>query len=93
MFDSLEVQVPSQPDGCEVIAKRKGRAARRGLKEARSEDTGRCTRTGSEPYGVGRASNWSRSPYPSGTLVANPAAAYRKQSSASREICCMWRIR
>jgi len=35
MFDSLEVQVPlHKPDRREVIAKRKGVAARRGLKES-----------------------------------------------------------
>ena len=41
-----------------MIAKRKGEitlAARRGLKEARSKDASRCTRTGSEAYGAGRA--------------------------------------
>ena len=38
-----------------MIAKRKGVVARRGLKEAWSKRTSRCTRTGSEAYGAGRA--------------------------------------
>jgi len=37
-----------------VIAKRKGAAARWGLKEARSKGASRCTRTRSEAYGAGR---------------------------------------
>jgi hypothetical protein len=76
----------AQPDGREVIATRRGRAARGGLKEAWTKDTGRCTRTGSEAYGVGRVGNERQSPYPSRTLVVNPAVAYRKQPSLSREI-------
>ena len=40
----------SQPDGGEVIAKRKGVVVRRGLKEAWSKRTSRCTRTGFEAY-------------------------------------------
>jgi hypothetical protein len=40
-----------------VIAKRKGVAARRGLKEAWSKDASRWTRTGYEAYGAGRAGN------------------------------------
>jgi hypothetical protein len=36
--------------------KRKGVAARRGLKEAWSKDASRWTRTGFEAYGAGRAS-------------------------------------
>ncbi len=38
-----------------MIAKRKGVVARRGLKEAWSKGVSRCTRTGSEAYGSGRA--------------------------------------
>jgi len=45
----------SHPDGGEVIAKRKGVVARRGLKEAWSRDASRWTRTGYESYGAGRA--------------------------------------
>jgi len=71
------------------VAKRKGVTARWGLKEAWSKDTGRCTRTGLEAYGVGRVGIWQRSPYPSRMLVVNPAVAYRKQSSLSRESCCI----
>jgi hypothetical protein len=37
-----------------VIAKRKGVVARRGLKEAWSKRTSRCTRTRFEAYGAGR---------------------------------------
>ena len=37
---------PTQPDGGEVLAKRKGVAARRGLKEAWSKAAARWTRTG-----------------------------------------------
>ena len=39
---------PAQPDGGEVRAKRKGVAARRGLKAGLGEDAGRWTRTGYE---------------------------------------------
>ena len=46
---------PSHPDGGEVIAKRKGVVARRGLKAAWSKDASRWTRTGYEAYGAGRA--------------------------------------
>ena len=42
------------PDGGEVIVKRKGVVARRGLKEAWSKRASRCTRTGFEAYGAGR---------------------------------------
>jgi hypothetical protein len=38
-----------------VIAKRKGVTARERLKEAWSKRASRCTRTGSEAYGVRRA--------------------------------------
>ena len=38
-----------------MIAKRKGVVARRGLKEAWSKRASRCTRTGFEAYGAGRA--------------------------------------
>ena len=38
-----------------MIVKRKGVVARRGLKEAWIKGTSRCTRTGSEAYGAGRA--------------------------------------
>ena len=53
MFDSWEVQVSSQRDGREVIAKRKGRVARRGLKEAWSKRASRWTRIGFEAGGAG----------------------------------------
>jgi len=43
----------SQRDGREVIAKRKGLAARRGLKEAWSKNASQCTRTGSEAWALG----------------------------------------
>jgi len=38
-----------------VIAKRKVVPATEGLKEAWNKRAGRCTRTGSEAYGAGRA--------------------------------------
>jgi len=82
-----------QPDGGEVIAKRKGVVARRGLKAAWSKCTSRCTRTGSEAYGAGRAGNWSRSPYPSKALVVNPAVACGRRSNLPREICRLSRNR
>jgi hypothetical protein len=44
----------TQPDGGEGLAKRKGVAARRGLKEAWSKCTSRWTRTGYEACHVGR---------------------------------------
>src|SRR6187402_1226939 len=46
---------PAQPDGGEVRAKRKGVAARRGLKEAWSEAATRRTETGYEAARVRRA--------------------------------------
>ena len=45
-----------------MIAKRKGVTARERLKEAWSKRASRCTRTGSEAYGVGRA----------GKMIAKP---------------------
>ena len=54
MFDGLRVKVPVQHDGGEVLAKRKGVVARRGLKEAWSKSASRWTRTGYEAYGAGR---------------------------------------
>src|SRR6516164_2256040 len=45
----------SQRDGREVIAKCKGFTLRRSLKEARSKNTNRRTKAGSEAYGAGRA--------------------------------------
>lgn len=53
----------------------------------------RCTRTGSEAYGVGRVGRERRSPFPSRTLVLDPALVYRKRSGLSREICGTSRIR
>jgi len=58
-----------------VIAKREGVIVRWGLKEAWSKHASRWTRSGWEAYGVGRAGQWSRSPYPSRTLVVNPTVA------------------
>ncbi len=43
----------------EILAKRKG-VVRRGLKEAWSKSASRCTRTGSEAYGVGRGGQSGR---------------------------------
>jgi hypothetical protein len=51
------VEVRSQPDRDEVIAKRNGVTVRWGRKEAWSKDTGRWKRTGFAAYGVGRAGN------------------------------------
>ena len=48
-----------------MLAKRKGVAARRGLKEAWSEAATRRTETGYEAARVGRADDLPRSPYPS----------------------------
>jgi hypothetical protein len=45
----------SQRDGREVIVKRKGVTVRWGLKEVWNKDASRCTKTGSEAYGAGRA--------------------------------------
>jgi len=76
----------SQPDGGEVIAKRKGVAARRGLKEARSKSARRWTRTGFEGDRAGRAGNGSRSPYPSRALDVNPAVVRGRRRNLPREI-------
>jgi hypothetical protein len=56
---------PAQPDGGEVLAKRKGVSARRRLKEAWSKTTTRRTEIGYEAGRSGRASGRLRSPYPS----------------------------
>jgi hypothetical protein len=76
-----------------VIAKRKGVVARRGLKEAWSKRTSRCTRTGFEAYGAGRAGKGPRSPYPSRALVVNSAVACGRRSNLPREICRLSRNR
>jgi len=52
---ALGCKSPSHPDGGEVIAKRQGVVARRGLKAAWSKDVSRWTRTEYEAYGAGRA--------------------------------------
>src|SRR5579863_6000522 len=72
---ALGCNSPSHPDGGEVIAKRQGVVARRGLKAAWSKDASRWTRTGYEAYGAGRAGKGLRSPYPSRALVVNSAVA------------------
>jgi len=77
----------SQPDGGEVIAKRKGAAARWGLKEAWSKRTGRWTRIGWEAYGVGRVGSQPWSPDPSRAPVVDPTVAYGRRSNLPREIC------
>ena len=56
---------PAQPDGGEVLAKRKGVSARRRLKEAWSKTMTRRTEIGYEAGRSGRASGGSRSPSPS----------------------------
>jgi hypothetical protein len=55
MFDNSGVKVPDNLVEVKFIAKRKGVVARRALKEAWSKRASRCTRTGSEAYGSGRA--------------------------------------
>ena len=67
--------------------KRKGVVARRGLKEAWSKRTSRCTNTGSEACSVGRGANDREAHIPSRTLVVNSAVACGRQSSLPREIC------
>ena len=78
--------------------KRKGRAVRRGLKEARSKHASRWTRTGLEAYGAGRAGKGSQSPHPSKALVVNhrektrdfPAlrSRFRLAAVIAREVAC-----
>ena len=72
-----------------MIAKRKGRVARRGLKEARSKPASRWTRTRFEAYGAGRASKGSQSPHPSKALAVlmglhSQAAALRRMLAPRR---------
>jgi hypothetical protein len=69
-----------------VIAKRKGVAARRGLKEARSKSASRWTRTGFEADSAGRAGKGSRSPHPSRALDVNPAVVRGRRRNLPREI-------
>src|SRR3954466_3072248 len=78
---------PAQPDGGEVRAKRKGVAARRGLKEAWSETATRRTETGYEAARAGRADDLPRSPYPSRARVVDPAGVRRRRSNLPREVC------
>ena len=68
----------SQRDGREVIAKRKGRVARRGLKEARSKHVSRWTRTGFEAGGV-------RASWP---MAAKPISI---KSAACKSGGCAWK--
>ena len=53
--------------------KRKGVAARWGLKEAWSKGVCRWTRIGYEACTRGRVGNEQRSPYPSRRVLVNPA--------------------
>src|SRR3954447_6653952 len=78
---------PTQPDGGEVLAKRKGVAARRGLKEAWSKTATRRTETGYQAVQVGRADNLPRSPHPSRAWGVDPAGVRRRRSNLPREIC------
>jgi len=64
-------------------------AARRGLKEAWSKSASPWTRTGYEAYSDGRAGQWPRSPYPSSSLVVDPAVVRGRRSNLPREICGM----
>lgn len=77
----------SQLAGGEVIAKRNGVAARRGLKEAWRNRTCRFTGTGSAADGAGPAGTGSRSPYPSRALVVYSAVACGSRSALAWEIC------
>ena len=96
MIGSLRVEVPwlfrsrnnlGQPDGGEVVAKRKGVVARRGVKEAWSKGASRRTRTGYEAYGSGRVGQRRRSPNPSKVPDVNPAVVRRHMSNLHRQIC------
>jgi hypothetical protein len=78
---------PTQPDGGEVLAKRKGVAARRRLKEAWSKTATRRTETGYQAVQVGRADNLPRSPHPSRAWGVDPAGVRRRRSNLPREVC------
>src|SRR4051794_27785686 len=78
---------PTQPDGGEVLAKRKGVAARRGLKEAWSKTATRRTEIGYQAVQVGRADNLLRSPHPSRAWGVDPAGVRRRRSNLPREVC------
>src|SRR5215211_1848785 len=82
----------TQPDGGEGLAKRKGVAVRRGLKEAWSKTAARWTRTGYEAYPAGRAGTSLRSPGPSRAGVVDPAGVRRRRSSLPREISVVFGI-
>ena len=69
-----------------MIAKRKGVAVRRGLKEAWSKGASRWTRTGLEAYDAGRAGKGRRSPLHQRASYVNSAVVHRRMSSLPREI-------
>ncbi len=70
-----------------MLAKGKGVAARRGLKEAWSKAATRWTRTGYEAVTLGRVGTRRRSPYPPSGVAVNPAGVRRRRASLPREIC------
>ena len=74
-----------------MLAKRKGVAARRGLKEAWSKTATRRTETGYQAVQVGRADNVPRSPHPSRAWGVDPAGVRRRRSNLPREACAMSR--
>ncbi len=73
--------------------KRKGVVARRGLKEAWSENASRWTRTGCEAVLVGRVGTYQRSPDPSRTIAVNPAVVRGRLSDLPREVCVVFESR
>jgi hypothetical protein len=82
---------PTQPDGGEVLAKRKGIAARRCLKEAWSKTATRRTEIGYQAVQVGRADNLPRSPHPSRAWGVDPAGVRGRRSNLPREVCAVSR--
>jgi hypothetical protein len=74
-----------------VLAKRKGVAARRGLKEAWSKTATRRTETGYQAVQVGRADNLPRSPHPSRAWGVDPAGVRGRRSNLPREVCAVSR--
>ena len=72
-----------------MLAKGKGVAARRGLKEAWSKAATRWTRTGYEAVTPGRVGEERRSPHPPRGVGVNPAGAWGRRASLPREGCCV----
>ena len=64
-----------------------------GLKEAWSKDVSRCTKTGSQAFGSGRADELPRSPYPSRVQERiSGGCASKAVELTSGGLCCVLQV-